>query len=111
MATATLGIDEVVDAILAGQLDEELGTIREVCTDRMQQRASGLRYKLRAGDRVRVVTHGVIRPHYLDGLTAVVRKVNKTTVTIDFEDQQTAGRFARGCRCPIMHVEKIEDES
>jgi hypothetical protein len=98
---------EVVDSILDGkygnyELDQISGAIKE----RRVQVASRLRYKLNTGDRVRVV--GALRPKYLIGLIGVVKRVNQTTITIDFEEPEKARRYARGVRMPLEFVEKID---
>lgn len=96
----------VIDEILDGKLDDDLDQILSAIKERRDQLASRLRFKLRPGDRVRVV--GDLRPRYLIGLIGVVKRINQTTISIDFEDPASAGRYSAGVRMPLEHVEKVE---
>lgn len=106
MATTTLPItlDELVAEILDGNFDSQLDTISAVIRERQSALANRLRFQLKPNDRVKVI--GDIRPQYLVGLYGKVKQVNKTTVSIDFEDPTLARRYARGVRMPLACVEK-----
>lgn len=100
--------EEIIQAIVGGDVDDDLRSIAQACKDRQKAAASTLRYVLKVGDKVAFNSN--IRPAYLQGLKAVVRKVNQTTATVDVveADRYRARRYATGVRCPFTLLDRVE---
>jgi len=92
---------DIIKAIRAGDLDEDISLVTEALTARQAARA----LSVRPGEKVRF--NGNIKPKYLVGVLASVVKVNSKTVTCRIDDPATAGRFQGDVRVPVSLIEPV----
>jgi uncharacterized protein YkvS len=114
-----MAIDErrgTLEGVLLAVMELDAAALRRVA-DAVVVRRKALRQVavsrtmllLRPGDRVRFTDE--IRPQELGGLTAVVQRLNETTVmvVVDEEHAMRAGRFAGPApiKCPAHLLERV----
>ena len=101
---------QIVKSILDGHADDDFENIQGAIRSRRDYLALQKGAQLKKGDKVRFADH--IRPKYLAGLVATVKKVNKTSASVDIDDKFAAGRYGPGgCRCPFDLLEIVETEA
>jgi len=93
---------EITSTILSGSVDDNMRDIELAMKNRKEYLKQRMMMRLRAGDTVRV-DH--IRPKAICGLTAEVKKVNRTTISVVFGSD--AGRYAGPCKVPASCCEKV----
>lgn len=105
---ATLTAQDLALAILDGKFDEDLDAITGAVRQRRKQVDSIKLLFCGPGDTVQF--NSTIRPKYLQGLTATVVKVNKTTITVTCPDDPRYGRFqnSKAVKCPSSLFDKVE---
>ncbi len=86
---------------LAGEYDEYLDTMIHIAQERKKAMAPKI-WEFQIGDAIRMVN---TNPKYLNGATGKVRKVNRTKVVIDLDEQH--GRFFRNISTPLSMIEKV----
>lgn len=104
-------IDDVVNAVAAGMLDDDLDRLAGVVSDRMavlkHARSVALMASLDIGDRVRI--DAGVRPLYLQGALGTVAGFVAKGVVIKLD--YPVGRFVTGeVRCPPGAVELLTDD-
>lgn len=99
---------EIVEAILTGEVDDGHEQIRSAIRHRADAMARILAAGLEPGDRVRLVR---IKPKYLAGATAtVVSRPEGERVELSIDDGEFVGRFnGEVVRAHISSVERIEE--
>lgn len=97
--------EEVVSALMAGELDAHLTDLQTIITRRKEFLGIQLAYSLKLGDRV--CFNSTVKPQYLRGVDAEV--VSKFGDTIEVKLLQAAGRREKGARLrtPGALVRKI----
>lgn len=93
---------QVISAIEAGYLDLNLDAIQKAIQNRKAVKTKILFYALKPGDKVKLKN---ISPKYLVGVTATVKRVRTTTLTVDLDEPQ--GRFHKSVVCRPETVEKV----
>jgi hypothetical protein len=97
MSTSTITIEEIIDAILNGDLDEHRSAITNAMRERRGVLETRKGFLMKVGDTVRFNIHA--RPTYLQGLTGEVLKVNAKSAT------------GSTPRCPLAIIDKVEEGS
>ena len=87
--------------IMCGDVDEFLDSIILAVQQRRKDMAPKI-WEYRVGDAVKLVN---TNPKYLNGVTATVRKINRTKVVIDLDKPQ--GRFYNNISVPLTMIEKV----
>jgi hypothetical protein len=98
----TISVDTISAAIMSGEMDSRLEDIKFAMAQRKEFLKRNMMRQLVPGDTVRVDN---IRPKAICGLTAEVKKVNRTTLTVEFGPE--AGRYAGSCRVPASCCERV----
>lgn len=95
---------EIQVAILDGELDGDIAVLIDALRDREGYLAKRALVGIAKGDTVRF--SDTIRPRYLIGLTATVRKVNPKSIVVDCPTDPAYGRFsgAQQVRCPVSLI-------
>ena len=98
----------MLDAVVAGELDEHLDALAAAVSARKQLlhtvRSATRLMSLCEGDSVRI--NGRISPRYLAGLHATVLDTDHATATVQLE--RPVGRFGDGrVRVPALALEKL----
>lgn len=91
----TLG--EVKTAIILGELDNDLESIKVAIQTREGMKAGELKRSLNIGDTVYFKAN--IRPHYMAGAPAIVKAIRRTRVLVDLV--KPAGRFNKNVTVPV----------
>ena len=96
--------DDIVVAIQLGIGDDKLREIEHAIKRRKRTQLVAFR----PGQKVKLT--GEVRPQYLVGATATVKRVNKTRVVVDFDPGQQLGRFGSGrdVTCPPAILEPVD---
>jgi hypothetical protein len=106
----TVSREYFVEAILDGDADSFLKSISDAITKRREAINAKKLYMLSPGDTVRF--NHLVRPKYLEGLTAEVVKTNTKRIVVKFTDGDSrlkAGRFGYGdFTTPVSLVDKVE---
>ena len=87
--------------VLTGQMDEYLDGMIQTIQMRKKDMAPKV-WEFQVGDRVRMKN---TNPKYLNGAMATVKKINRTKIVIDLDEQQ--GRFYRNITTPLSMVERV----
>lgn len=95
-------LEEITGAILSGSMDAHMAQIRLAMDQRKQYLKATMMRQLSPGDKVRVDN---IRPKAICGLTATVKKVNRTTISVSFGPE--AGRYSGLCKVPASCCERV----
>jgi|SRR5215472_10767333 len=97
----------IMAQILDGQHDDNLTAIVNAVHERRNALSRIRMTNISINDTIRF-TSG-IRPTYLAGLTAKVRRVNGKSVVVDIDADPKFGRFAgkRNVRCPASVIERV----
>jgi hypothetical protein len=96
MITTTNLLADIRDGKLDASLDEIKDLVRCRQEDIKDAEARKLRYTIKVGDTVYFTNE--VRPTYLQGVPAIVRKFNPKKIVIDL--LKPAGRFHKGVICP-----------
>ncbi len=97
-----------VNEIQTGILSMSIGEIKQIENAiklRKESLKGDLLTSLKPGDLVRVDN---IRPKAICGLTATVKKVNRTTISVTFGED--AGKYKGACKVPAACCEHMYDE-
>lgn len=97
---------DLINRIMDGSHDDELDSIVQAVRDR---KASLARVGIASINPGATITLSrTIRPAYLRGLKATVKKVNGASVVIDIDANPAYGRFsgARNVRVPAVCIER-----
>lgn len=108
LSTRHVDANEVVSAIIRGDLDLYLDTIAERLANRRDLLARRVAARIDVGDTIRFTDKA--RPTYLYGLTAVVTKINGKSVTVTCPSSLAYRRYSGvvDLRCPITIVEPLD---
>lgn len=92
---SSITLSEIIDAILAGNADENLGAISGAIKDRKEAKARRLFHTVTVGTRARLQN---LRPQYLIGVPVIVTKKNQTRIECKIDPDYLAkhggaGRF------------------
>jgi hypothetical protein len=87
--------------VLSGQMDEYLDGMMQTIQLRKKDMAPKV-WEFQVGDRVRIKN---CNPKYLNGSMATVKKINRTKIVVDLDNQN--GRFFRNITTPLSMVEKV----
>lgn len=100
--------EELIDGILNGVADDDLDKLNLAIKQRRELRNSKKILFISPGDKVRFNLQA--NPKYLQGHTAIVKKVNNTTVSVDLPDDYSLRKYrgSKNVRCPISIVDKVE---
>jgi len=93
--------NDFVVPVLSGDMDEYLDVMMNAIQLRKKDMSPKV-WEFRVGDRVRMVN---TNPKYLNGAMATVKKINRTKIVIDLDEQH--GRFYRNITTPLTMVEKV----
>lgn len=93
--------NKVVVPTMNGEYDEYLDNMIEIVKQRRAAKSPQI-WEFQVGDAIRMVN---TNPKYLNGATGKVRKVNRTKVVIDLDEQH--GRFFRNISTPLSMIEKV----
>jgi uncharacterized protein YkvS len=96
-----MNYNEIMLSIMTGEQDEWLDNIAALVHNRKREMAPKI-WEFQIGDAIRMVN---TNPKYLNGATGKVRKVNRTKVVIDLDEQH--GRFFRNISTPLSMIEKV----
>ncbi len=96
-----MNYNEIMLSIMTGEQDEWLDNIAALVHNRKRDMAPKI-WEFQIGDAIRMVN---TNPKYLNGATGKVRKVNRTKVVIDLDEQH--GRFFRNISTPLTMIEKV----
>ena len=104
-----MNAQEIRGEILAGKFDGELDSFIQAIEFRKKDLARKTFHQLEIGDRVRI-SNANLRPRYLVGKTAIVRRKMQTNIVIDFESCQlpVSSRYLCGLRIPVEYVELVQ---
>lgn len=92
---------EIVDGTVT---DEQLDQIRRAIEGRKEVIAAKMRVSLVVGQTVWF--NDKVRPTYMQGKPAVVRKINRERIVVDLN--QPCGRFHKGVTVPLTLVSAVE---
>lgn len=103
-------VTDIIGSVVIGSLDEHLDELEEAIRDRRKKVAGKLAFSFAPGDKVTIDTHGLAGCNYLQGLTAKIDKVNRTTATLSFEGENKikARRYGHGVRMPLTNIRLVE---
>ena len=93
--------NKVVLPTMNGEYDEYLDNMIDLVRKRRAEQGPKI-WEFQVGDAIRMVN---TNPKYLNGATGTVRKVNRTKVVIDLDEQH--GRFFRNISTPLTMIEKV----
>ena len=88
-------IDQIKAAIISGDYDDSLASLKDAVKYRQKQISEGFLYTLKKGSKAKV---GGLRQPNINGKVVEVIKVNRTTVSVIFGED--AGRYAGACKVP-----------
>ena len=91
----------MINNIKSGEYDGQLDMILAAVKARKNALKPQI-WEFQIGDRVKIVN---ANPKYLNGSTAIIKKVNRTKVVIDLD--APAGRFSHNITTPLGMLEKI----
>jgi len=100
--------EQLVEAILNGVADDNIDSLSAAIKKRREIKNSTKMFMINPGDKV--IFNRSANPKYLQGITATVTKINKTTVSVDIPDDAWGARKYRGSkgvRTPISIVDKL----
>lgn len=99
----------IIQAVLAGDVDDDLDGISGAINDRRRSlRATQSRlvfHTLKPGDKVRLVN---LRPKYLVGEIATVVRKNQTRVVVTLDNPTLSGRFRGEVTAAANMLEKVQ---
>jgi hypothetical protein len=93
--------------ILNGELDDALEALHQAVRLRQQLLAQRMTREIEPGQRLRF--RSSVRPTYLKGREVIVRRINRSTLTVDLI--QPIGRFATNIRTSASLLEVIPKEA
>lgn len=96
-----MNIEELNYTILSGEADEFLDSIVKAVKIRKDALKPQI-WEFQVGDKVKIIN---ANPKYLNGSTAVIKKVNRTKVVIDLDTPN--GKFSSNITTPLGMLEKI----
>jgi transcription antitermination factor NusG len=96
-----MNIEEINYTILSGEADEFLDGIVKAVKIRKDALKPQI-WEFQVGDKVKIIN---ANPKYLNGSTAVIKKVNRTKVVIDLDTPN--GKFSSNITTPLGMLEKI----
>ena len=96
-----MNIEELNYTILSGEADEFLDSIVKAVKIRKDALKPQI-WEFQVGDKVKIIN---ANPKYLNGSTAVIKKVNRTKVVIDLDTPN--GKFSHNITTPLGMLEKI----
>ena len=91
----------MINNIKSGEYDEQLDMILAAVKARKNALKPQI-WELQVGDKVKMIN---ANPKYLNGSTAVIKRVNRTKVVIDLDTP--TGRFSRNIATPLGMLERI----
>ena len=100
--------EQLVDSILDGVADDNIDALNGAIEQRRKLKDNRKMLFIAPGDIVRFNRQA--RPKYLQGHTATVTKVNKTTVLVDIPNDAWGTKKycgAKNIRTPISIVDKV----
>lgn len=98
---------DIIQAILNGQVDDDLDGIQTAIKQRRDSLAVMLTATLKTGDKVRV-KRGTIKPKYLEGQIATVDSVANGRVYVSFDEIPQGMKYGGGgVGLPQGTVEKV----
>ena len=92
---------DFVVPVLSGEMDEFLDGMIQTIQSRKKELKPKI-WEFQVGDKVKIIN---ANPKYLNGSTAIIKKVNRTKVVIDLDIP--AGRFSHNITTPLSMLEKI----
>lgn len=100
-------VEELIDAILDGVADNDIDKLNAAIKQRREMKNNRKILFMSIGDTV--VFNEQANPKYLQGNKATVAKVNKTTVTVNMEENYQLRKYSgsKNVRCPISIVDKV----
>lgn len=109
MNNPIIATDLLCEKIAGGVFDADLHTINKALQQRAELlrkvKAETLRFSVKPGDRV--VLDG-LKPKYVNGLTAIVKEINRTRAVITPE--QPTRRFRGDVTVPLTCITPVEKE-
>lgn len=103
--------EEVIAAILDGELDDSIKEIIDTCQIRHKAMGAETFDLIEIGDTVRIKA-GMLKPKYLDGALGVVVDKRITKVTVQFNDDiyDPYGKWAgKRAICHAEHMERVSE--
>ena len=98
-------IENVIDLILHGTLDDDLDNLTLAIRERKDTISRRSFYTINVGDKVNFISG---RPKYLIGQTATVVAKKQKNLSIEFDDKQAVRKYGYGpVTCPPSMVEKV----
>lgn len=91
----------MINNIKSGEYDEQLDIILAAVKARKNALKPQI-WEFQVGDKVKIIN---ANPKYLNGSTAVIKKVNRTKVVIDLDTPN--GKFSSNITTPLGMLEKI----
>jgi len=91
----------MISNIKSGEYDDQLDMILAAVKARKNALKPQI-WEFQVGDKVKIVN---ANPKYLNGATAIIKKVNRTKVVIDLDTPN--GRFSSNITTPLGMLEKI----
>jgi transcription antitermination factor NusG len=91
----------MISNIKSGEYDDQLDMILAAVKARKNALKPQI-WEFQVGDKVKIVN---ANPKYLNGATAIIKKVNRTKVVIDLDIP--TGRFSHNITTPLGMLEKI----
>lgn len=86
-------LSEIIDAILAGNADENLDAITGAVADRKKVKARGLFHTIRKGQ---TATLKNLRPKYMVGVPVIITKKNQTRIECQIDPDYLATHGSQG---------------
>jgi len=108
MPTTIVSTDIIINTIVSGNVDAALDSINNAIRLRRKTLDQSKGLFMNIGDTIVFNTHA--SPKYLQGQTAIVKKVNEKTVVVDIPEDAVGARRYRGAkniRCPFSIVDKV----
>lgn len=97
-------INELLEAIINGELDEHRTKINDAFKIRSKNRGALQLMQLHPGMKVRLVNC----QKQLTGATGTVRAINQTRVIVDLDTQR--GKWFKGISCPPGLLEQVKEK-
>lgn len=91
----------MISNIKSGEYDEQLDMILAAVKARKNALKPQI-WEFQVGDKVKIIN---ANPKYLNGATAIIKKVNRTKVVIDLDAPN--GKFSHNITTPLGMLEKI----
>jgi hypothetical protein len=91
----------MISNIKSGEYDDQLDMILAAVKARKNALKPQI-WEFQVGDKVKIVN---ANPKYLNGATAIIKKVNRTKVVIDLDAPN--GKFSHNITTPLGMLEKI----